>query len=139
MSAFEGVGTAHAAHLAQGEGDVAFGGEVIEEVEFLKDHAHVLTQVVEFSGVFEIDLAVAEPDFALIGFEQAVDALQKGALARAGRADEHFDVARTHADGAVVEDFSSGKIFGEVFRAKNGGVVLRSVHGVSRHHMPELL
>ena len=121
--ALTGFGLAVASHLAQGDGDVLLCGEVIKEVEILKDHAHLLAEGAEFFRVAGVDLVAFEPDVAGIRRQEVVEALEEGAFPGPGRADDHFHVALVHVEGHVVEDGFAAELLDDVGGAQNGGGV----------------
>ena len=84
----------HALHQDRALGDVLGGVLVREEVELLEDHAalhadlvHVLLEAAAVAAAG--DVHVADPDLAGRGVLEEVQAAQEGALAGAGRPDEH--------------------------------------------------
>ena len=64
--AFTGGRGGHAAHLAQGDGHVLFGGQVVEQVEVLEDHAHLGPEGAELGLVGKVELFAFKDDLALV-------------------------------------------------------------------------
>ena len=122
-----------AAHdLAQGDGDVLLGGEVIEQVEVLKDHADLLPQGAQFPCVAGVDLLPLKPNVAGVRGQEVVEALEERAFAGTGRADDHFHVAFVHIEGHVVEDRFAAEFLDDVGGAQDRG----GVHGDVPHMEP---
>ena len=113
--AFTGGRGGHAAHLAQGDGHVLFGGQVVEQVEVLEDHAHLGPEGAELGFVGEIQLFAFKDDLAPVRGDEAVDALQERALARTGRTDEDLELAAFHGQGAIVQDGLAAQAFADAF------------------------
>ena len=105
---------------------------MIEQVEILKDHADLLPQGAQLSGVAGVDLLFFKPDVAGVRGQEVVEALEEGALARAGRADDHLHVAFMHIEGHVVEDRFAAELLDDVGGAQDGG----GVHGDVPHMEP---
>lgn len=70
---------------------------MVEQVEILKNHAHLLPQAVQALFVAQVNRPAFQPDFAFVRLHQTVDALQKRALATAGSADQYLDFTRIQA------------------------------------------
>ena len=105
---------------------------MIEQVEVLKDHPDLLPEATQGPGVFGVDLVPFEPDVAAVRGQEVVQALEKGALARAGGADDHLHVALVHIEGHVVEDRFAAEFLDDVGGAQDGG----GVHGDVPHMEP---
>ena len=109
-----GVLLAHAAHLAQGNGHVFLGRQVIKEVEVLKDHADLRPEGAEGAPVACVQGAAFQQDFALVRGNEAVDALEQGAFAGAGGPDKHLEFPAVERQGTILQDGLSAEFFGKV-------------------------
>ena len=132
QGAVAGFGLVAAHDLAQGDGDVLLGGEVIEQVEVLKDHADLLPQGAQFPCVAGVDLLPLKPNVAGVRGQEVVEALEERAFAGTGRADDHFHVAFVHIEGHVVEDRFAAEFLDDVGGAQDRG----GVHGDVPHMEP---
>ncbi len=86
-----------------GEGAVVDDVHVVEQVEALEHHADALAQAVHVHVLGGEVLAV-EPDVALVGGLEEVDATQQGGLAGARRADDGDDLARHDLEVDAAQD-----------------------------------
>jgi hypothetical protein len=117
---FLGLFTGHPPNLDHPDLDVLQGAQVIKEVEVLEDHPHLLAVGVEVPLLGVVDLPVLEPDPALVGLDQEVDALKQGALAGAGGADEDLEVPSVHVERGPLEDVLLPVALRDVFDPENG-------------------
>ncbi len=115
--------------MVQGDGNVVEGREVVEQVEILKDHAHLLAQPVQVGLAVQVDSPAVQPDLPGIGLDQAVEALEQGRLAAAGGTDEHLDLALAERQAGALEDAGGAVAFGQVFHPEDGRCC--SGHGMS--------
>jgi hypothetical protein len=89
--------------LAEREGDVVEEVHRREERAVLEEHADAFTQTQQLLLVEGGHVHAVDPDLALIRRQQADDVTQGDALARAGRAHEHGDLALGDAHGDAIE------------------------------------
>ena len=80
------------------------GAEMVEQIEVLKNHAHLLAEGVKGFFAFLQHFPAFEPDAARIGRVQKIHALQQGALAASGRSYQHFERALPHGEGSAFEN-----------------------------------
>ena len=90
------------AQLTGGEDDVLQDGLVLEEVERLEHHAHLLAQAVDGIASGKDVLAI-DDDAAAGGRVEQVEGTQEGALARARWADDGDDLAPADICGDVAQ------------------------------------
>jgi hypothetical protein len=125
--------------LAKRIGDVLEDRHGVEQGRALEDHPHVLPRLERFLEREVGDVLPVDADAALVGHEQAEDELERGALARAGFADEADRLARVRDEGHVLED---GSVEGEpdVIQLDDGRRVLCRVgEGVVDRHVARQL
>ena len=101
---------------------------MIEQIEILKNHSHLLTEAAEFRRAASVDGHAVQQDFSLVRRNQPVDALEEGALACPGRADENLEVAGVHGDGDIMQNGASAESFADAAHLQQGG---GSIHQVS--------
>ena len=92
----------HAEHLFRCQGHVLQDRPVREEVEMLKDHAHLPAQLIDVDLLLR-DIDAVEQDRSARRRLQQVQAAQERALAGAGGADGRDDIALPDIDGDAVQ------------------------------------
>ena len=77
---------------------------MVKKIEILKDHAHLLAQLVQTFFIAQINLLAIQLDRALIRQHQAVQTLQKCTFPAARGADQGLYFAPVQAHAHPVED-----------------------------------
>ena len=113
MHALTGLFFRHAPHF-QGKSDIVKDVFAAEQIEILKDHAHVAAQQLKARRVQSAHLAAHDLDAArIVGF-QAVEAAQNSGLARARMPHNAEDVALGNVKADAVQNLVGPKAFGHV-------------------------
>ena len=93
---------------------------MLEEVERLEHHAHLLSQPID--GIaFSEDILPIDDDTAAGGLFQQIQAAQEGTLARARRTDDGDDLAAMHFSIDVAQDIERAVAFLQVRDAEERG------------------
>jgi len=115
-----GLLLAHAPDPQQGDPDVVHGGEVVKEVEVLKDHSHLLAVGIELALAMVIDPVSLQPDFASFGSDEKIDALEEGALAGTRRPDEDLEFSPGDGQRNPLKHLSLTECFLDIFNSQDG-------------------
>jgi hypothetical protein len=100
--------------LAQREGDVVVEVHRPEHGAVLEQHAEELPDLVEVLLGAGGDVGALDEDLAVVGLEQADQALEEDGLAGTGRAEHHADLAGRDGQGHVSKDELRAEGLGEV-------------------------
>ena len=103
LAPFAGLFFGDAFHVHRGQLDVLGDGHVWVEVELLEDKADLRPQRVQLR-LFIVNLDPVHDELAGGDLLQRVYAPEQGALARAGRADDHHDLALVHREVYILEN-----------------------------------
>ena len=115
----------HVAHFHGRQSEIAQHGKMGKQVERLVHHAHAHGKLLELAlrsilcpaVFFAADPFPVELNFARIHGFQPVQAAQKCALTRAGRADDRHHLALFHAERHAPEHFGSAKALVDSLRS----------------------
>ena len=113
-------------HLGGGQQDVIQHGQVREQLVALEHHADALAQLGQVLAAVG-DRFIAQPDAAALGGFQTIQTAQQGALAAAGRADHHDDLAGLDGKADVVQHRGLTISLDQMFNSQNRFCHVRSL------------
>jgi hypothetical protein len=107
-------------HPAGGEGEVVEHPQMREQVVGLEHHTDAALQSVASEGRI-VDPHAVEPDLAVVGLDQPVEAAQQRGLARARSADQRQHPSGLEVEVDPVEHQPGAVVLGQAAHAQPGG------------------